>query len=94
MRKIWNPSIDDVIEAIELARSQGVKAGESYEKQFLEVMEKKGKKPSCSTELNNEELLQEYLSHGKGVAHIQVDSEGVETIKVMKPKKENDNIEE
>lgn len=94
MRQIWNPSIEDVLEAMELARSQGVKPGESFEKQFLEVMAKKNIKPSCSTELNNEELLQEYLSHGKGVAHLEIDSQGHETLKVIKPNEKSDNIED
>ena len=47
---IWNITIDDYIEAYELAKSRGKKAGDSLEVEFLEIMKKKGKKPLGKTD--------------------------------------------
>lgn len=92
MNYIWHDvEYDDIIEAQALARERGKKAGESYEVEFLEIMEKKGKKPSGATELNQTEFLQEYASHGKNIAHVEVDYKGNQTLKIHKKR---DNIEE
>jgi hypothetical protein len=85
MQYLWNCEIEDILEAQELARSRGVKAGESYEKEFLEVMAKKGKTHSGATELNKEETITEYLSHGKKIASIDIDSQGHESVRFIKP---------
>lgn len=47
---IWNITIDDYIEACELAKSRGKKAGDSLEVEFLEIMKKKNKKPVGKTD--------------------------------------------
>jgi hypothetical protein len=86
MRYLWDCDINDILEAMELARSRGVKIGESYEKEFLEVMAKKGKTHSGVTELNKEEMIQEYLSHGKKIASVDIDSQGNESVRFMLPK--------
>jgi hypothetical protein len=66
MNYVWHDvNIDDILEAQELARSRGKVAGQDYTEEFLEVMAKKGIKPSGATELNRDELIQETLSHGK-----------------------------
>jgi hypothetical protein len=71
MNNIWQITIDDYIEAIELARSRGKVAGQSFEEEFLEIMEKKGKKSSGSTELSQDELLKEVTSHDKKVLSME-----------------------
>lgn len=85
MQFIWHDvKIDDILEAQALARERGKQPGESYEVEFLEVMEKKGIKHSGATELTKEELLQEYASHEKNMAHIQIDDKGKQTLKIHK----------
>ena len=92
MQFIWHDvKIDDILEAQVLARERGKVAGESYEVEFLEVMEKKGIKHSGATELNKEELISEYLSHDKKILSIKHNSEGKAEYKVMK-KKDEPNI--
>lgn len=86
MQFMWSVQIEDILEAQELARSRGKKPGESYEVEFLEVMEKKGKKPIGATELSRTEMIAEQVSHGKSVMSIEIDNEGKQTIKVAKPK--------
>ena len=91
MQELWNPTIEDVLEAQELARSHGKGAGESYEDEFREVMQKKGKKPFGHTELNKDELLTD-LAHKHGnVLNMNVDSQGVTTYNVIK---KNENFDE
>lgn len=84
MNYIWNPEFEDILEAQQLARKRGKQAGESYEAEFLEVMEKKGKKPSGATELSKSELLREYTSHGQKIAHIEIDDKGNQSLKIHK----------
>ena len=85
MNFIWyDVKIEDIEEAQALARERGKTAGTSYEVEFLEVMERKGKKPSGATELTKIELLQEYASHGKKIAHIEIDDKGNQTMKIHK----------
>jgi hypothetical protein len=91
MQYIWSPSIDDVIEAIELAKSRGVKAGDSYEKEFLEIMAKKGIKPSCASELTPDELVKEYLSHDKKILKVDHDSMGVANVNLIQKNTEDDD---
>jgi hypothetical protein len=47
-------------------------------------MKKKGIKPSGATELTKEELLKEYASHDKKVAHLQTDDKGNQSVKIYK----------
>lgn len=89
MQYIWtNVKIEDIFEAQKLARERGKKAGESYEEEFLEVMQAKCKSPSGATELNKEELISEYLSHDKKIIDISHNSEGKAEYRVMKKKDE------
>jgi len=92
MQYVWyDVQIEDIEEAQRLARERGKTVGTSYEAEFLEVMAKKGKKPSGGTELTPTELLQEYASHDKKVAHLKVDSQGSTVIEVIK---KNENFDE
>jgi hypothetical protein len=85
MQYIWNDvQIEDILEAQALARERGKLPGESYEVEFLEIMKKKGIKPSGATELNKSELLQEYASHDKKIAHIEIDDKGNQSLKIHK----------
>jgi len=85
MNFIWyDVKIEDIEEAQALARERRKTAGTSYEAEFLEVMERKGKKPSGATELTKIELLEEYASHDKKIAHIEIDDKGNQTMKIHK----------
>jgi hypothetical protein len=71
MRQIWQLDLDTYIEIVELAKARGKKEGESIEEELIEVMAKKGIKPSGFTELTNDELMKEQASHGKNVLSIE-----------------------
>lgn len=85
MQQIWNITIDDYIEVIELAKSHGKKTGESMEEEFLEIMKKKNCKPLGITELTKEEYINEAVSKNNSVLSIESDSEGTK-YKTFKPK--------
>jgi len=91
MQELWNPTIEQVIESQALARSRGKTVGQDYTAEFLEIMERDGIKHSGITELTPTELLQEYASHNKKVAHLKVDSQGSTVIEVIK---KNENFDE
>ena len=62
MQYIWHDvQIEDILEAQALARERGKLPGESYGVEFLEIMKKKGIKPSGATELNKSELLAKHI---------------------------------
>ena len=88
MKYLWNITIEDYKEAIELAKKHGKKAGDSMEAEFLEVMKNKNKKPLGATELTTEELMKEQASHGKSVLNIETDETGKSTYKITKPKED------
>jgi hypothetical protein len=87
MQELWNPTIEDVIEAQELARSRGKGAGANYEEEFREVMQKKGKKPFGHTELNKDELLSDLAQKHGNILNMAVDSQG--NVKYSVKKKED-----
>ena len=89
MQFMWTVTIEDILEAQALARERGKKAGESYEAEFLEVMEKKGQKPACATELTHDELLAQYAENDKTILDISHNAEGEQTLRVIKKKEEN-----
>jgi len=66
MNNIWSINISDFLEileeAIKLGRERGKKEGENIEPEFFEIAKKKNKMPKHlgATELNKEELLEEY----------------------------------
>lgn len=91
MRSIWNPTIDDVLEAIELAKSRGKKDGESYEAEFIEVMQKKNKKPVGFTELTDKEMIAEQLSHGNKILEIET-KDNKTNFKFYKPEENKDEL--
>lgn len=67
MRSIFEFTIDDYIEICERAKNNGVKTGESMEKEMFEYAKEKGIQPIGNTELNKDELIKEYESKGKKV---------------------------
>ena len=91
MKYIWNVTIEDYLEVIELAKKNGKKAGDSMETELLQVMKKKNKKPIGATELTIEEMMKEQASHGKKVLGIETDKTGKQTYKIAKPKKDKKN---
>jgi hypothetical protein len=56
MAYVWQITIKDYIEVVELAKARGKQPGDSMEKEFLEIMNKKGNKPKAETNKNLEEL--------------------------------------
>jgi len=81
MKHLWNLTIDDYLEICERAMKKGLVAGDSMEEILLDYVEEKGIKSSGATELTEQELIKEYVSHGKKV--LTIDEEGV---KIYKPK--------
>jgi len=67
---LWNITMDDYMEAVELAQKNGVKAGESMEKYLLQVMKKKNKKPLASTNLDIDILTGELREDGLKVLNM------------------------
>jgi hypothetical protein len=90
MNNVWKCSVEDYIEVIELAKSRGKVAGQSIEQEFLEVMEKKGIKPSGCTELNIDELLIEGASHGQKAMSMET-KDGKTIIKTIEKNENNEN---
>jgi hypothetical protein len=89
MKYVWaNVNIDNILEAIELAKKHGKKAGDSYEAEFLEIMKNKNIKPSGSTELSMDELLKEGASHGQTILGMETNKEGKTQYKIIKKKEE------
>lgn len=88
MNALWNANIDDIIEAMELAQSRGKKPGDSFESEFLEIMEKKGKKPFSHTEFTREELIADLTQKSYKIFDIQTDPQGQPTYRVIKSKNE------
>lgn len=86
MKSIWNPTLDQVIEAMELAQARGKKPGESYEDEFFEVMEKYNQKPCGNTELNKEEFLSDLAQRGGNILDVSIDDTGKSTYTHIKQK--------
>ena len=82
MKYIWNPHN----RRYNWSSKSGKKPGDSYEVEFLEIMEAKGKKPLGASELTKEELVKEYSSKGATVLDVQTDNKGDQTLKIIKPK--------
>jgi hypothetical protein len=74
MRTVWNITIEDYLNVVELAKANGKKTGDSMEKEFIEYMKSKNKKPDCNTELNNEELMLLYADKGKRALNIRTEN--------------------
>jgi len=90
MQFMWTVTIEDILEAQTLARERGKVAGESYETEFLEVMAKKGQKPACATELTHNEILAQYAEKDKTILDVSHNSEGEQTLRVIKKKKDEE----
>lgn len=88
MNNLWNITIDDYFEVIELARKNGKKPGDSMEEEFLELMNKKNKKPFGATELTKDEYISEQLSHGKNILSVDTKEDGTTQIKGYNSDKE------
>jgi hypothetical protein len=82
MNYLFNITMDDYFEVIELAKKNGKKPGDSMQKEFLEIMKKKNIKHFGVTELNKKELIQEYNSHNKNILNIETNSEGKTNFKI------------
>lgn len=89
MRNIYQLTIDDYIEVVELAKLRGCQVGEDMTPYFLEVMTKKGINPSGCTELSNDELMKESASHGKNVLSIET-KDGKTIYKTAKQKEKDE----
>jgi hypothetical protein len=92
MRTIWNITIDQYLEVIELAKSHGKVAGMSMEEELLQIMEKYGNKPSGHSELSQDELLQEVASHGKSVLGMET-KDGKTIYKTIMKNENNTNLD-
>ena len=89
MNYLWQMTIDDYLEIIELARVHGKKPGDSMEEELNEYMQARGKKSIGATELTQDELLKEHASHGKKVLSIETDKNGKQKYKIIKKKLDN-----
>lgn len=87
MRSLWKLSLDEYLEICELAKENGIKPGASMEPYFMAYMKFKNKKPSGHTELTNEELIKEFVSHGKKI--LNIDKKAYTFIKPKENKNEN-----
>jgi len=86
MKALWNITIEDYLAVVKICQNKGMAPGSSMEKEFLAYMKEKGQKPMSHTELNKEELIQEYGSHGNSVLDIETDNEGKHKYEIFKKK--------
>lgn len=86
MQSMWSITIEDFLIVCDMAKANGVKPGESMDKEFKYYMKSKGKKPIGHTELSKKEFITEYLSHNKSVLDIKVNSKGKQEIIIYKNK--------
>lgn len=90
MNNIWNLTLGEYIEILERAKKNGVKAGESIEKEFLQYMKEKNKKPVGMTELTKAEMIKEQTSHGSNVLDVETNKNGNTKYKFIKGEKNNE----
>lgn len=90
MNEIWSLTVDDYLVIIERAKAEGVKEGESMEKQFRQYMAEKNVQPIGHTELSKEEYISELISKDKKIIDISVDAQGKQSLRFIK----KDNMEE
>lgn len=93
MKHLWNLDLDTALEWYKLLNDieKDLKkelTKEQTEIVFLEYMKLKNIKSSGATELTQEELIKEYISHGKKV--LKIDGEGHT---IFKPKENNYEID-
>jgi len=86
MNHLWKLDIDTAIEWFELLKEIQARMGKDLSREeteilFLEFMKIKNIKSSGATELNKDEFIKEYVSHGKKI--LSIDKDG---IKIIKPK--------
>lgn len=84
MKAIWNLTVADSIEIMKRAQANGVKPGESLEKELIKYMKEKGQKPAGHTELSTDEMIKEQASHGKKVLSIETNKDGKTIFKTIK----------
>ena len=89
MNYLWNPELQDVLDAQELARSRGKVAGQDYTTEFLEIMEQRNKKPFAANEFNKEEMITHLTEQSGKLLKINTDDKGVQSFEIHKKKKEN-----
>ena len=91
MKYIWNVAdcLDEIKALMQVLKDHNITDGDEREKYFILLMKRLGKKPLGATELNKEELANEYASHGKSV--LSIDSEnGKPKYKIFEPKKDKE----
>ncbi|MHA1844451.1 MAG: hypothetical protein ACTSWG_03135 [Candidatus Helarchaeota archaeon] len=82
MNNIFKVTIDDYLEVVKRCQDKGIKPGESMKKEFLAYMKEKEIKPIGKTELNKQELIKEYNSHGKKILEGEINSKGQTKYKI------------
>lgn len=71
MGYMWNITIQDYAEIIELAKAHGKKPGDSMEEELIEVMKRKGKAPICKTEKSPDDIAQQFAKDGLKVLRVK-----------------------
>lgn len=92
MNRVWNISLSDYLEAVKRAKANGKSEGESFEEEFLEVMNEKNIQPVANTELTKDELIKEYASHGKNILSVETKEDGETQFKITKLDKPNSDM--
>ena len=90
MRAVWNITIEDYLNIVELAKAKGKKAGDSMKEEFIAYMKEKNKKPECHTELTDEELLLLYADKGKQALNIRTEK-GQTKFYTVEPKEDKND---
>lgn len=86
MNALWSINLDtlqefhELIDTLEKDMKRELNDKEK-EIVFLQLMKEKNIKPTGNTELNKEEFIKEYVSHGKTILNIDKDG-----MKIIKPK--------
>lgn len=91
MNKIWQLSIDEYIEIVEISKELGLQPGDDMTQVVEAYMNMKGTKPIGHTELTKEEFLKEAISKNNNILNFEVDKEGKAKYSLFKKKVEENN---
>jgi hypothetical protein len=89
MNSLWQITIDDYINIVEICQELGMKPGDDMEPVFIEYMKMKGQKPFGHTELNKEELLNDFTQKHGNILDISTDDKGKQTFEIHKKEEED-----
>jgi len=90
MNSLWNITIQDYINIVEMARLNKKSPGDSMEEEFAEYAKLKGLKPYANTEFTKKEIIEEITSKNKTILNIETDKNGKQKSEIIKKREDLD----